>query len=54
VRKKNDSKLRERKLKKRNTKRRKRHWTQLPNANKKEKRKLKNVIDSVTLRRNNK
>jgi len=54
VRKKNDSTPKERKLKKKNTERRKRHWTLLPNANKKEKRKLKNVIDSVTLRRNNK
>jgi hypothetical protein len=54
VRKKNDLTLKERKLKKRNTERRKKHWTLLPNANKKEKGKLKNVIDSVTLRRNNK
>jgi len=49
VRKKNDSTPKERKLKKRNTERRKRHWMLLPNANKKGKGKLKNVIDSVML-----
>jgi hypothetical protein len=54
VRKKNDLMPKERRLKKRNTERRKRHWTLLPNANKKEKGKLKNVIDSVTLITNKK